>query len=552
MSMAAMATAILGGVGLFLLGMWLMTEGLKLAAGDKLRDVLASWTRSPARGLVAGAVLTAAVQSSSAVTVAAIGFVNAGLLSLSQSIWVVFGSNVGTTFTGWLVALIGFKIKIDAFALPAIGIGMILRLTGAGTRRGALGQAVAGFGILFLGIDVLGSGFQSLGTDLDLGAFAGHGWLSDVLFVVIGFTLTLLMQASAAAIAITLTATAGGLIPLEQAAAVVIGANLGTTSTAVLSVIGATPNAKRVAASHVVFNLLTGSVALLILPWVLGAVEWVRDVMELEQNPATTLALFHTLFNCLGVLLIWPLAGRMVAFLSTCFVSSEENEVKPRHLDKTLLPVPVLALNGLLLELRRVADMAASSVRDALERRAPPARIRARRMAVDILTDNIGEFTNALSRTALPAPVAGALEHVLRATQHVEEIADIATEIVAEDEDFLGEKDFPPLAPALRDYRARILACLDGALGKGTEPSVLDPDASRRQEQEIEDAYQSLKALLLHRGAVGEISVTRMDRLLHRIDRLRRCSIRAVKAARRMEAVRQAAEPAAPKEPVPA
>jgi len=161
-----------GGLGLFLLGMMLMTDGLKAAAGPMLGNVLTSSTRTRLRGLFSGIAVTALVQSSSAVTVAAIGFVNAGLLSFSQSLWVIFGANVGTTMTGWLVALIGFKIKIEAAALPMIGIGMALRLSGSDSRRGAGGSALAGFGVLFLGIGFLQQAFSGSGQTIDLAALA--------------------------------------------------------------------------------------------------------------------------------------------------------------------------------------------------------------------------------------------------------------------------------------------------------------------------------------------------------------------------------------------
>ena len=140
------------GVGLFLLAMKMITDGLKLAAGDALRDILGDWTRSPARGIASGAVITSLVQSSSAVTVATIGFVNAGLLTLYQALGVVYGANIGTTMTGWLVAAMGFDIKVELFALPMVGAGMLLTLTGPRQRRGALGEALAGFGLFFIGI----------------------------------------------------------------------------------------------------------------------------------------------------------------------------------------------------------------------------------------------------------------------------------------------------------------------------------------------------------------------------------------------------------------
>lgn len=186
-----------GGVGLFLLGMGLMTDGLRLAAGSALARILAKSTQTRWRGLGSGMLVTAMVQSSSAVTVATIGFVNAGLLQFRQGVWVLLGANVGTTMTAWLVALVGLQFKVEALALPLIGVGMLLRLTGEGSRRGAVGMALAGFGVLFLGIDMLKDTFFGLSDVVQLPG--GSGALEVLTLVGIGVMLTVLMQSSSAA-----------------------------------------------------------------------------------------------------------------------------------------------------------------------------------------------------------------------------------------------------------------------------------------------------------------------------------------------------------------
>ncbi|MEQ8514773.1 MAG: Na/Pi symporter, partial [Chromatocurvus sp.] len=259
----------LGGIGLFLLGMRLMTDGLKVAAGGALRELLKAATGSRLRALLFGAGITALVQSSSAVIFATIGFVNAGLLSLGPAVNLIIGANLGTTLTSWIVALVGFKLDLKLFAMPMIAIGTALWLSGA-SRRGALGGAIIGFGVFFLGLDVLKDAFSGLDQALDLAAFAGDGILALLMFTGIGVLLTLLMQSSSAALAVTLTAAAQGVISLEAAAGIVVGANIGTTSTAVFSTIGATAAARRTAASHVVFNVIAGVLALLLLPWLIA------------------------------------------------------------------------------------------------------------------------------------------------------------------------------------------------------------------------------------------------------------------------------------------
>ena len=167
MTLSALGT-LFGGVGLFLLGMMLMTDGLKLAAGKALRNILENSTRTRIRGVLSGALITSIVQSSGVVTIATIGFVNAGLMNLRQAITIIYGTNIGTTMTSWLVAIIGFNLNIKAFALPAIGLGMMLRLAKGKSKQGAMGEVLAGFGIFFLGIDVLKTGFEGFGNGIEL------------------------------------------------------------------------------------------------------------------------------------------------------------------------------------------------------------------------------------------------------------------------------------------------------------------------------------------------------------------------------------------------
>ncbi|MFQ5747974.1 MAG: Na/Pi symporter, partial [Planctomycetota bacterium] len=197
-------TGLLGGLGLLLLGMWLLTEGLSVAGGVGLRKILGRATRSRFHGLLAGFLITALLQSSGAVMVAVIGFVNAGVLELARAIWLILGSNVGTSVTGWLVALVGFRVDVAAYALPLVGAGMLLRLTGPRTGRGALGLSLVGMAVFFFGLGILKSTFQGSAESLPLHSLAGQGFLSDILFLLAGIVLTVLMQSSSAAIAVVL------------------------------------------------------------------------------------------------------------------------------------------------------------------------------------------------------------------------------------------------------------------------------------------------------------------------------------------------------------
>jgi phosphate:Na+ symporter len=520
MNELALLGGLAGGVGLFLLGMGLMTDGLRLAAGPALERILANSTRTRARGLASGALITVLVQSSSAVTVAAIGFVNAGLLSLGQALWVLFGANVGTTMTGWLVALVGMKFKIDLFALPLIGIGMMLRLTGAASRRGALGTALAGFGVLFLGIDLLKETFSGVAAGFTLPHWEGA--IGVLAMVLIGALMTVLMQASAAALVLAFSAAQSGLVSLEAAAAVVIGANIGTTVTALLAAIGATPNAKRAAAAHILFNVLTGAVALLLLPWLLGALDVLRTVLELDDAPAARLALFHTAFNLLGVALIWPLADRLTTFLLQRFRSAEEDEARPHYIDKTVLAVPALALDALDREVRHLGDITLRTVRAAFG----PAPVTERnQQSVAHLSHAIADFIAQLNRAGMSADSAHRLPELLRVARYYEAAAELAAEAVAALREATVIGSTSASAAAFQRQAELLLARVDPAA------MALDTPGIENGLRDLEGDYQILKAELLAGGAQGDLSVTEMDARLRAASALRRALGQTAKAA---------------------
>lgn len=528
----SLASGFLGGLGLFLLGMWLMTDGLKLAAGRALERILAAWTRDRVRGLATGTLVTALVQSSSATTVAAIGFVNAGLLSFTQVVWVIFGANVGTTMTGWLVALIGLNIKIEAFALPFLGAGMLLRLTGEGTRRGAVGTAMAGFGALFLGIDILKDTFTDLGQGFQLTGLEGMGALTTVAYVLTGVLLTVLMQSSSAAIAIALTAAAGGMLALSGAAALVIGANVGTTVTALIAVIGATSNARRAAAAHVLFNLLTGIVALILLPWLLELVAYLASQGGRPAPAATLLALFHTIFNVLGVLLMWPLSGHMVRFLEGRFRTAEEDEARPRHLDANVVAVPALAMDALRLELQRLGGLALRMVRMGMGESLPRTALARDQAIVARLTQAIAEFTVRLHGASMTPQTAARLPEILRVARYYETIAELVSNLAALP---TPTGDDRAVAEELGIFRHAVMQVFDLADGslEQFDPATLATALSGLQEH-----YQRLKAALLEAGASGGMSVPDMDIRLQQASLTHRAAKQAVKAALRLHTLR--------------
>jgi phosphate:Na+ symporter len=535
----AAAAAVLGGLGLFLLGMRLMTDGLRLSAGRTLTRILERSTGTPLRGLLSGAALTAVVQSSSAVTVATIGFVNAGVVGLRQALSVVYGSNLGTTMTGWLVALVGFHVNVRAFALPAIGLGALLRLLEGRRRVAHLGTALAGFGVFFLGIDVLKGAFLGIGQGLPLDFLTRGGVAAVLLSVVAGFFLTFLVQSSSAAMALILTAAGGGSLPLDVAAGAVIGANVGTTSTAALSVLGATPNAKRVAAGHIAFNAVTGAVALAILPAMLFALTHLGSTLHLGTGAAVLLALFHTAFNLLGVAIFWPLSRPLVRVLDRLFRSVEEDEARPRFLDRNVVATPALAMRALVLELERVGELARRAARTALGPGPPPSRpVAADRSAVEGLVEAVVEFVNALVRGTVSGDVAQSLPEALRIARHDAEVAELASSLAA------GRQEQAPieleeLRAEERRYLDAVCRLLDG-LSSAAAPGFSPGRAAA--ELEAEDAqYHALKAHLLQAGARGDVGVRTLAAHLDTLSDVRRLAKQAERAATRLAAF--AAEP---------
>lgn len=508
-----------GGIGLFLLGMMLMTDGLKLAAGQALRHILREWTRTPLRGFFSGILITSLVQSSSAVTVATIGFVNAGLLGLLETVYVIFGSNVGTTMTGWLVAVIGFKVDVKALALPLIALGMLLKLVGGDKRRAALGTALAGFGLFFLGIDILKATFEGLGRDFPMAEWARGDLLGMVAFVGIGFLLTLLMQSSSAAMAVTLTAAAGAVIPLSEAAAMVIGANLGTTSTAALAVIGATANAKRVAAAHVLFNLLTGVVAIVFVGPLLVGIDHGLGMVGVRGDIPMLLALFHTVFNMLGVVLMWRLTPRLVATLEARFRGAEEDLGRPRFLDRNIVTTPSLAMDALINELSRVGELARGLAKGALSSEGDIGqRLEEDRGALQRLVEAVNQFTVEVQRSNISRELGDNLPNAIRVARYYQEAAELANQVAMTQRNLAEVRD-SQLAEQMAHFRSACVAIIGKADPASEE--FCGGDHEQRLE-ELKHQYQAIKALLLRSGASDRIPVRQMVAQLDQYSAIRR------------------------------
>ena len=359
--------SIAGSLGLFLFGMKLMSDGIQKTAGEKLKAILNMMTKNRIAAVFTGFFITALVQSSSATTVMIVSFVNAGLLNLGQAIGVIMGANIGTTVTGWIVAILGFKFKITTLALPAIGIGLPFFFS-KNLNRKEIGEILIGFGLLFLGLGFLKDSVPDIKSHPEILEFiqhlTGHGIGSIILFVVIGGIITVIVQSSSAAMAITLTMAYSGWIDYPTAAAIVLGENIGTTITAYLASFGTSLNARRASRAHTLFNIF-GVIWMLILfkPFLL-LVDLIVPGNIMSDNNLTVipahLAMFHTLFNLTNTL-IGIFFIPQIAFLVRKFVpdkgSEDLEEYSFKYISTSIQDTPELFIIPVKAELFKLTEI---------------------------------------------------------------------------------------------------------------------------------------------------------------------------------------------------
>ncbi|AOM82948.1 Na/Pi cotransporter family protein [Salisediminibacterium beveridgei] len=358
------AFLIIGGLGIFLFGIQLMTEGLKTMAGERLKELLSKFTGGVMRSIGSGALMTALLQSSSAMTFMTIGFVSAGLLTFTQSAGVIIGANLGSTSTGWIVSAIGFQINMTILSMPLIGAGVFLKLL---TKDKLIGPSYAfiGFGLLFLGIDTLQAGMSGYAVGFDLSNFTGEGLLWTLILIMAGMIMTVLMQSSSAAVVTTITALHTGTIDFHEAALLVIGQNVGTTIKALIAAIGVSIPAKQTVTAHILFNLLTGLVAVMFLQLLIELVFLLSSWLRIS-DPAIQLALFHTVFNVTGViliLLIYPWFLKLVKFI----IKDDASEISySSYLDRSVTAVGPVATESAYRALHNMMKQTAEITADVI------------------------------------------------------------------------------------------------------------------------------------------------------------------------------------------
>ncbi len=452
MTAVSIALGVLGSLGVFVFGLKVMSEALQKVVGARLKAVLAR-TSNPVSGVLTGFATTCVVQSSSATTVMVVGFITAGLLTLTQALGVIMGANIGTTITGWLVALLGFKVTISVFALPSAGIGFVMTFM-KGARVRQWGEALLGFGLLFLGLGFLMDtvpGVDGVGQEAWVQQLPTHGMAGVVAFVLIGTVLTVVLQSSSATMMLTLALAALGWLPYELAAAMVLGENIGTTATANLAAIGTPVGARRAARAHLLFNFVGVCWALLLLQvYLLPVVDWLlpgdptvdfaalqgdeQAVAEARTTVTLHLAMFHSLFNLSNTLLLLPLVGRLERVLVK-WVPDDDTPPKGtlKYLGtQTLIDTPELVLVAAAMEMQRMVEVNASMLKNASHILSNPdehlgdlvEETLAREEVVDDLERQINHHLALTARAATSASAARKIAAMVQNTHRLERIGD--------------------------------------------------------------------------------------------------------------------------------
>lgn len=431
--------SLVGSLALFLYGMKTMSEGLEKFAGDRLRSILAAMTKNRVMGVLTGILITALIQSSSATTVMVVSFVNAGLMTLSQSIGVIMGANIGTTVTAWIISAVGFKVNIAAFAIPLLSIGMPLIFSSKGSRK-SIGEFIFGFSFLFMGLSFL----QEAATTMNIGDMVAgmlahvpqDSFLTIILFVIVGALVTMIVQASAATMAITLMLF-GMNIPgfgFEQAAALAMGQNIGTTITAFMASLTANTQARRAALAHMFFNVF-GVVAFLIVFYpACDAVSWVVENMLGGGNDLFKLSAFHTAFNVINTLLLIGFVKQIEAFV--CWVlpmKAQDEDSRLRFISGGLLSTAELSIMEAQKEIHSFAERCQRmagfvptllETKDEMEFNKIFARIEKYENITDSMEMEIASYLNKVSEGRLSDASKTQIQKMLRQISELESIGD--------------------------------------------------------------------------------------------------------------------------------
>lgn len=411
----------LGGIALFMYGMQLMGDGLQKAAGAKLQKILEAMTGVLAMGVLLGAIVTAVLQASGATTVMTVGLVNAGLLTLKQGFGIIMGANIGTTMTAQLIAF-----KLSNYITVLIFIGFLMQLLAKRRRGKYLGQVMLGFGILMLGMDMMGKAVMPLRDYPGFVDFISHFSDNPILGIIIGMAMTVIIQSSSATIGILIAMAGQGLIPLEGAIPVLLGDNIGTCITAVLASLRANITAKRVAVAHVMFNVIGSIIFVVCMHWFIQIVMYISPAGDIARQIANA----HSTFNIMNTLLFMPFANCFIKFIERVVPGQADGILlRPVYLDKTMLPTPSIAMTLAVKEVVRMGEQARKDVRLGMEaiQNYDEKKIKyvlEHEPIVDALERDITDYLTEMSSTEMNSALSIRHTGLLHACNDIERIGD--------------------------------------------------------------------------------------------------------------------------------
>jgi phosphate:Na+ symporter len=530
---------ILGSLGLFLYGMKIMSDGIQKTAGDRLQRVLNFMTGTRLASVLTGFGVTAIIQSSSATTVMVVSFVNAGLLTLTQSVGVIMGANIGTTVTAWIVSLVGFKMNIAALALPAIGLGFILMMAVKWGRRD-LGEAILGFGILFLGLDFLTKSMPKVTPEaLDfIASVSNLGFLTELIGVAVGMFVTILVHSSSASTAIILTLAFNGMINFPMAAAMVLGANIGTTIDAFLASIGTRAAARRAAWVHILFNVIGTVWAVALFVPFLKLIDLMTPGEPVGAGATTHLAMLHTVFNTINTILFFPFVNQFAALVTRMVKDDPTDlgaqEYKLVYVSASLQDTPELNIVRAEKEIRDMAGIVEAMFerfRTSLDKmeiadiEEAVAELRAKEDYADKMREELSRFLVECTRQNLNPKSERHVSHLLRIVGDLENMTDdcFALSLTLErsivKKLHFNKKEVEALTPyvlLVRDFLAFVRANLGHKL---SEEQLADASLLEQKIDEFRDKLKRIARKRLESGADVKTELLFID-LVRRIERL--------------------------------
>ena len=505
---------LIGALGFFIYGMKVMSEGIQKVAGAKMRNILGSMTSNRFKGVFTGFTITGLVQSSSATTVLVVSFVNAGLLSLTESIGVIMGANIGTTITAWLISIVGFKVKIASYALPIIAIGFPLMFFNREKLK-FWGEVLVGFALLFMGLALLKDSVPDLKANPEILEFLGRytdlGFLSILLFVLIGTGITVVVQSSSAAMALTLVMANNGWIPFELAAAMVLGENVGTTITANLAAIIGNVHAKRTALSHLIFNLFGVLWILILIRPALNLVDWYL-VFSGSSSPFVTatsipiaLSIFHSAFNILNTLLLIWFVNFIAKVVIKAIKSSGEEEFSLEYISTGMMNTAELSIEEARKETVRLGEITqkmSKQFQNLIKESKPKKqkkflkKIRDYEIMTDRMEQEISQYLMKVSAGTLSNASTVKMASLLSAVNDLERIGDIFFQMSRDIERILkSEKKFKDKQiKGLQDMMALIDQALEimvGLLDSTSKINSLEP--AMVVEEKIDNLRNALR-----------------------------------------------------------